>query len=158
MVQVQDAGGEGERATQFHIGRELRAAVKGIERSAAFQVVHVGQVRGHGMPGLADGEGQRAVVPVQLHVCLTQTKDGNRTAEVVEIGLHLAGDAHGANLIGRYIQAQAGGEGNETPVETAVHVHTVLHVMTLGHIEIQVLCTGVDGTGIGGDVVADKSV
>jgi len=158
VVQVQHAGGEGKAGTQVHIGRQLRAAVEGIERSTRLQVVHVRHVGRHGMPGLADGEAHGSVVPVQLHEGLTQTQGGNGTAEVVEVGLYLTGNTHGAPLVGRHIQSQTGSKGDKAPVETVIEVHSTGHVVTLGHVEIEVLGTSAHSAGIGGYVVTDKAV
>ena len=118
------------------------------------------QVHAYGMPRLAQGERDGTVVPVELHKSLAQTQDGNhRTgAEVIEVGLHFTGNAHFAPLVPGHIQAQTGGEGHETPVETGILVIAVLHTHILGHIVIKVLRTGIHGTGIGGYVVTDKAV
>ena len=158
MVQVQHAGGKAEAGAQIHVCRQLGAAVEGIEGSARLQVVHVGHVGRHGMPGLADGKAHGAVVPAQLYEGLTQPQGGRRAAEVVEVRLHLAGNAHGAPLVAGHVQAQAGGEGHEAPVEAVVGVKAVCHVLALGHIEVKVFGSGVHGAGIGHNVVTDEAV
>ena len=164
VVQVQEAGGKGKLIVQLHIGRQLGAAVEGVEGSTRLQVVHVRHVGGHGMPRLADSERNGAIVPIELHESLTQTQGGNRAAEVVEIGLYLTGDAHGAPLVSRDIQSQAGGEGDEAPVKAVVGVKaeisavSVLVIMALGHVEIQVLGATVHGAAVGREVVTDEAV
>ena len=158
VVQVQHARGEGETGTQTDVGGHLGRTVERIERSAGLQVVHVGHVGRHRMPGLAQREGDGAFVPAEFHESLAQAQDGDAAAEVVEVGLDLAGNAHGVPLVAGDVQAQTGREGDETPVEADVQVVAPAEVRILGHVEIKVFRAGADLTGIDHGVIADKAV
>ena len=80
--------------------------------------------------------------------------------KTVEIGLHLSGCIHVAELIAGHVQTEPGSERKALPVETVVHIHASVQVGVdiLGHVEIQIVGSSAHGTGIQDSIVTNEAV
>ena len=159
MVQVQEAGGEAEAGTQVHIGRNLRAAVEGIEGSTGLQVVHVRHVGCHGMPGLADGE-----LPVILpdsgeSLPQTQGRGARDTGDsTVEISLDLTADLIAIIFITDKVDSEASRKSSETECGLCIEVLAVNDQFIFRNIVEEVFREGYALTCIECKIIAHKAV